>query len=341
MIGLRFNRIQKQEQKQKIILLYDNHYINKEIYHRAVNNNEDFMLCVANERIEEIIQFSRHDLLHIPIQEIDEFDYMIDKNDIVFVRGNLESIIKECDDCEQTEDDKSLWEYVKDTYLYTRGLDAQNNIEHWWRFIPPRYRNIVEFKLSEIYEKNKDNFPDHLKEILFNPVFIKTVRKRPIVKISSWVGANYIDALGYSTETIPLDAELIASPRINKPFKEYRVWVINDDNYKKVLNISEYKDQYYQNSIEDNYDELGAILFVENYVLKHKNIDKFPKLFVVDVFCFYEDEDDSFDNETFRRYDIVEFNAYELSGRYIGNSINSIINTFKEIRDKGVSNVSK
>ena len=200
-----------------IYLIYNENYINQDIYVNK-RSNDDFMFCVANERIEEIIEFARHNFKVISTLEIKDFDFSED--DIVFVRSTITEQIKN---------------KIKNTKLYNKDdSEKYKNVEYWWKFIPPKNRNFIKFKLSEIYDKsiNELKRPD-LKELLTKPVFIKTVKKQPILRASHWMGNDYLDAFEYDIERVNLNEELTATPLIQKRSDEYRCWILNTKDCKK------------------------------------------------------------------------------------------------------------
>ena len=294
--------------KKRVILIYDIDYIDKNIFLNK-KSNDDFMFCVANERINEIIEFARNNCIVLSTEEAEDFHFL--DEDIVFLRVDLNK---------RKYKERKIFKKIQNTKLYFKQTKKYDNLEHWWKFIPPKGRRIIEFKLNEIYEKFSPNDwqREDLREVLTKPVFIKRVKKPPIGKIGSWAGNDYIDALGYSIERIGLDEELIATKLIEETFKEYRCWIYNGNKNKKVLNISRYEDFYYERNKEE---EKIVENFIEEYIFKHQNINKFPPLFVIDIFLFK--------NGT---ADIVEFNNYDKSGRYVYNDIQTIIEILKNIK---------
>jgi len=290
----------------RTILIYDSDYINKDLYINK-RSNDDFLFCVANERIEEIMFFARNNYIALSVEEVEDFEF--NSEDLVFLRVNLDKTKYK---------DKKIFEKIKKTILYSNQEEKYKNLQYWWKFISPKNRKFVEFKLSDIYGKILSEEWDRkdLREVLIKPVFIKTIKKQPIAKMSHWMGMDYLDALGYSIERIDLEEELIATQLIDREFEEYRCWIFNGNKNKKILNISKYKDFYYK---KDTKKEEKVLNFIKDYIFNNENINKFPLIFVVDIFLFKDNME----------ADIVEFNNYELSGRYIYNDIKSIVDSFK------------
>ena len=259
---------------------------------------EDYMFCVSKERVLESIEFINHGWTVLDVADL--YEHVFKDSDIVVFRHNVDSIPKDV--------------IEKSNILNTMLVDdpeKRDNIEHWFRFVKTE-RNLVEFKFKQIYEKESPQYyvTDEMREILNGEgIFIKFVNKRPRGRASSYVGGNLYEATGYSYDMIPLENEMLMSKRI-KMDNEYRLFIVDGD----ISSFSTYEDYYDKLNIPAKHITMIYDFFHDMDI----PFDKFPKMFVLDLFI------------TGDKIDIVEFNPFDSSGRYIGNSVKLLIQSIRD-----------
>lgn len=182
-------------------------------------------------------------------------------------------------------------------------IDNYSTVHKWLLFYKP------ERKMQLI--KGKDLLDpaclDIIEEEYGSEIFFKTVEKAytDIVKIEYLRDAKSLIHVALSLHP---DDEFIISEVLdlltdNISSKEYRVFVYNN----KVLNISRYT-EFTLHQIDEK------ILTKAEKVIEEMKGKSFPSAYVVDL-CEYEDKDGE------DKIDVVEFNPFYSSGRYLYNSI--------------------
>ncbi|MDD3341450.1 MAG: hypothetical protein PHN72_04615 [Bacilli bacterium] len=182
------------------------------------------------------------------------------------------------------------------------SIEERSSIKNWNQYYEPK-RKCIALKGKDI--KDKNILADFYYQSKQDEIFIKTKKKdfNGCISIDEILDekSSFRKALEYHLNDDFIMSEKVYIDEDALGPKEYRVFVRN----RKVLNISRIKEFTYHkidSSISDFADKLVNQLPAT-----------FPKNYVVDLFSYNEGI-----------VDVVEFNAFETTARYLYNSIFSV-----------------
>jgi len=181
-------------------------------------------------------------------------------------------------------------------------LDKKEVVRDWINFYQPK-RLIMKVKGKDLID---DSFLNTIEKSCGEEIFFKTVDKA----YSNIVKIDYLKdekSLIHVTLSEHLDDDFIISEVVDMleddmSTKEYRVFVLNSE----ILSISRCTEFVLHSIDKEIYDYAKSV--VEN--MKERN---FPSAYVVDLFEYIN-------RDGLREIDVIEFNPYAGSGKYLYNS---------------------
>lgn len=181
-------------------------------------------------------------------------------------------------------------------------LDKQYIVINWLDYYNPK-RKILKIKGYQLLD---DNFLKNIENLFGENFFFKTLKKN----YSECININYLknkNSIFYNAIKLHKDEEFIISEKINIlkddiGKKEYRIYVYNGN----IINISRVTISMLHKIDREIYDKALEIV-------KELSMTDFVKSYVLDL-CVYEK-----DNQ--KEIDVIEFNSFISSGRYLYNTI--------------------
>jgi len=319
-----------ESEKSICFLVYSWDYLDRHILNfKSISGNpEDFHLCVARERCQEIeicdkSNFSYFFMLHknhkmtcsgqVSQSFWNEYELFDSKREVVDSLSGHSVLLR------------SSANEIQKPLEFISGLSAKNivtwedeiKILGWTSLVGNEFtkREIRQISLSKFYEEIDNSFPS-LKEMAGEDgkLFIKTRNK--FVNFIIDINSPHSSEEMYSFETIPLDSQLIVSSHLDilsdkKGKLEYRIWVANYN----PSSISRYLDYDISYPIPKEVHS-----FAEEFIIHYR--DKLPSFYVLDI---------GLDRN--KGPVAIELNGIIASGRYAENDFGKFLENIKEKRN--------